>query len=111
LRERLAARKGHIVALFCDEAQRQSRNSYEWLRDVHDQLAYHGIRLITFLIGQPQLLARGWVAQRTYCLTCEVAEHPSRSCARGLAPELIECSAAVSLFFGGCFDGARRFRS
>jgi hypothetical protein len=59
LRERLAARKGHIVALFCDEAQRQSRNSYEWLRDVHDQLAYHGIRLITFLIGQPQLLARG----------------------------------------------------
>jgi len=58
LRERLAARKGHIVALFCDEAQRQSRNSYEWLRDVHDQLAYHGIRLITFLIGQPQLLAQ-----------------------------------------------------
>ena len=58
LRERLAARKGHIVALFCDEAQRQSRNSFEWLRDVHDQLAYHGIRLITFLIGQPQLLAQ-----------------------------------------------------
>jgi hypothetical protein len=58
LRERLAARKGYIVALFCDEAQRQSRNSYEWLRDVHDQLAYHGIRLITFLIGQPQLLAQ-----------------------------------------------------
>jgi hypothetical protein len=25
---------------------------------VHDQLAYHGIRLITFLIGQPQLLAQ-----------------------------------------------------
>ena len=58
LRGRLAARKGHIVALFCDEAQRQSRNSYEWLRDVHDQLAYHGIRLITFLIGQPRLLAQ-----------------------------------------------------
>src|SRR5450755_1887352 len=58
LRERLAARRGHIVVLFCDEAQRQSRNSYEWLRDVHDQLAYHRIRLITFLIGQPQLLAQ-----------------------------------------------------
>ena len=58
LRERLGSRKGHVVVLFCDEAQRQSRNSYEWLRDVHDQLAYHGIRLITFLIGQPQLLAQ-----------------------------------------------------
>jgi hypothetical protein len=58
LRERLAARRGHIVVLFCDEAQRQSRNAYEWLRDVHDQLAYHGIRLITFLVGQPQLLAQ-----------------------------------------------------
>lgn len=58
LRERLASNRGHIVALFCDEAQRQSRNAYEWLRDVHDQLAYHGIRLITFLVGQPQLLAQ-----------------------------------------------------
>ena len=58
LRERLGSRKGHVVVLFCDEAQRQSRNSYKWLRDVHDQLAYHGIRLITFLIGQPQLLAQ-----------------------------------------------------
>lgn len=56
LRERLAATGGHIVVLFCDEAQRLSRNSYEWLRDVHDQLAYNGIRLITFLVGQPQLL-------------------------------------------------------
>ena len=58
LRERLAARRGYIVVLFCDEAQRQSKNAYEWLRDVHDQLAYHGIRLITFLVGQPQLLAQ-----------------------------------------------------
>jgi hypothetical protein len=58
LRERLTARRGHIVVLFCDEAQRQSKNAYEWLRDVHDQLAYHGIRLITFLVGQPQLLAQ-----------------------------------------------------
>jgi AAA domain len=58
LRERLAARRSHIVALFCDEAQRQSKNAFEWLRDVHDQLAYHGIRLITFLVGQPQLLAQ-----------------------------------------------------
>ena len=52
------ARKGHIVVLFCDEAQKLSLNSYEWLRDVHDQLGHHGIRLITFLVGQPQLLAQ-----------------------------------------------------
>ena len=35
-----------------------SRDAYEWLRDVHDQLAYNGIRLITFLVGQSQLLAQ-----------------------------------------------------
>ena len=59
LREALAAAiRGHVVALFCDEAQRLSRNSYDRLRDVHDQLACHGIRLITFLVGQPQLLAQ-----------------------------------------------------
>ena len=58
LRERLAGSRGHVVVLFCDEAQRLSRNSYEWLRDVHDQLAMNGIRLITFLVGQPQLLAQ-----------------------------------------------------
>jgi type II secretory pathway predicted ATPase ExeA len=58
LRERLAARRGYIVTLICDEAQRQSKNTYEWLRDVRDQLAYHGIQLITFLVGQPQLLAQ-----------------------------------------------------
>jgi hypothetical protein len=58
LRERLAARRGYIVVLFCDEAQRQSIDAYEWLRDVHDQLAFHGIRLLTFLVGQPQLLAQ-----------------------------------------------------
>ncbi len=44
------------MALFCDEAQRLSRVGYGWLRDVHDQLAYHGVRLGTFLVGQPQLL-------------------------------------------------------
>lgn len=58
LRERMAVNRAHVVVLFCDEAQRLSRNAYEWLRDVHDQLGYHGIRLITFLVGQPQLLAQ-----------------------------------------------------
>ena len=41
--------------LFCDEAQRLSKHALEWLRDVHDQLAQQGVRLVTFLVGQPQL--------------------------------------------------------
>jgi hypothetical protein len=33
-----------------------SKHALEWLRDVHDQLAHHGVRLLTFLVGQPQLM-------------------------------------------------------
>jgi hypothetical protein len=54
--EQLQLRSGHIVVLLCDEGQRLSRHALEWLRDVHDQLAHHGARLLTFLVGQPQLL-------------------------------------------------------
>jgi len=54
--EQLQLRTGHIVVLFCDEAQRLSTHALEWLRDVHDQLAQQGLRLITFLVGQPQLM-------------------------------------------------------
>ena len=56
LSEQLQMRAGHIVVLLCDEAQRLSKHALEWLRDVHDQLAHHGLRLITFLVGQPQLM-------------------------------------------------------
>lgn len=56
LSEQLQMRSGHIVVLLCDEAQRLSKHALEWLRDVHDQLACHGVRLITFLVGQPQLM-------------------------------------------------------
>jgi hypothetical protein len=42
--------------LFADEAQRLDIIEYEWLRDVHDELEYCGIRMITLLVGQPQLL-------------------------------------------------------
>ena len=55
LSEQLQLRAGHIVVLFCDEAQRLSKHALEWLRDVHDQLAQQGVRLVTFLVGQPQL--------------------------------------------------------
>lgn len=54
--EQLQRRAGHIVVLLCDEGQRLSKHALEWLRDVHDQLAHHGVRLLTFLVGQPQLL-------------------------------------------------------
>jgi hypothetical protein len=56
LSEQLQMRSGHIVVLLCDEAQRLSKHALEWLRDVHDQLAQHGLRLMTFLVGQPQLM-------------------------------------------------------
>ena len=56
LSEQLQVRGGHIVVLYCDEAQRLSKHALEWLRDVHDQLAQQGLRLITFLVGQPQLM-------------------------------------------------------
>jgi type II secretory pathway predicted ATPase ExeA len=56
LSEQLQLRQGHIVVMFCDEAQRLSTHALEWLRYVHDQLAQQGVRLITFLVGQPQLM-------------------------------------------------------
>ena len=42
--------------MFADEAQRLDVIEYEWLRDVHDELERRGIRMITLLVGQPQLL-------------------------------------------------------
>lgn len=44
------------VVIFFDEAQKLSINEYEWLRDIHDALDEGGIRLLTFLVGQQQLL-------------------------------------------------------
>lgn len=44
------------VVFFADEAQRLDIIEYEWLRDVHDELERRGIRMITLLVGQPQLL-------------------------------------------------------
>ncbi|PIL37869.1 hypothetical protein CR103_21140 [Massilia psychrophila] len=44
-----------MIIFFCDEAQRYSLHEYEWLRDVHDELAQCGVRLTTFLVGQERL--------------------------------------------------------
>jgi len=46
------------AVIFADEAQRYNKNEYEWLRDVHDSLGQHDIRLFVFLVGQPQLLGQ-----------------------------------------------------
>lgn len=55
--QELVERSGHNwMVLFADEAQRLDIIEYEWLRDVHDELERRGIRMITLLIGQPQLL-------------------------------------------------------
>lgn len=59
LHDRLLAvaesQKSATVVFFCDETQRYSLHEYEWLRDVHDELAQGGVRLTTFLVGQDRL--------------------------------------------------------
>lgn len=44
------------VVFFADEAQRLGVIEYEWLRNVHDKLERKGIRMMTILVGQPELL-------------------------------------------------------
>ncbi|WP_415869523.1 hypothetical protein [Burkholderia ubonensis] len=56
IREAAARAGSGTVLLFCDEAQRY--NEYEWLRDVHDVLDRQQIKLFTFLVGQPEILAQ-----------------------------------------------------
>jgi hypothetical protein len=48
----------HRVVLFVDEAQHLREIEYEWLRDIHDDLETHELRLFVFLVGQPQLIAQ-----------------------------------------------------
>lgn len=50
--------KSNWAVFFCDEAQRYTKHEYEWLRDVHDALNHHNVRLFVFLVGQPQLLTQ-----------------------------------------------------
>lgn len=55
LLELLVASKQNLLVVFADEAQKLQVEEYEWLREVHDELEARGYRMITFLIGQPQL--------------------------------------------------------
>lgn len=43
------------VIFFADEAQRLESMEYNWLHDIHNDLERKGIRMITILVGQPQL--------------------------------------------------------
>jgi hypothetical protein len=45
----------NTLIVFADEAQKLQVEEYEWLREIHDKLEMNGCRMITFLIGQPQL--------------------------------------------------------
>jgi hypothetical protein len=44
------------VILFVDEAQWLSDRQYRYLMDLHNQLNHRGVRLVTILVGQPELL-------------------------------------------------------
>jgi hypothetical protein len=55
LLELLVTSKQNVLVVFADEAQKLQIEEYEWLREVHDDLETRGYRMITFLIGQPQL--------------------------------------------------------
>lgn len=56
--EQVHAEGSNWAVFFCDEAQRYNQNEYEWLRDVHDALNLHNVRLFVFLVGQPPLLTQ-----------------------------------------------------
>lgn len=49
---------GNKLIVFVDEAQRLELEHYEWLRDVQDELERRGVRMFTFLVGQPGILNR-----------------------------------------------------
>jgi type II secretory pathway predicted ATPase ExeA len=56
--EMLQASRQNVLVVFGDEAQKLEIEDYEWLREVHDELEKNGFRMVTFLIGQPQLKNR-----------------------------------------------------
>lgn len=58
LMEMLQASGQNVLVVFADEAQKLEIEEYEWLREVHDELERNGFRMVTFLIGQPQLKNR-----------------------------------------------------
>jgi hypothetical protein len=49
---------GRSLLIFVDEAQRLELEHYEWLRDLQDEMERRGVRIHTFLVGQPGILNR-----------------------------------------------------
>ncbi|WP_175972079.1 ATP-binding protein [Burkholderia sp. BCC0322] len=90
------------VVLFADEAQNLREIEYEWLRDLHDEMESNALRLFTFLVGQPQLLAQKSVFQ---------AQDKEQIIARFMVDELAfrgiasaaECAAVLAAYDNGEF--------
>jgi hypothetical protein len=88
------------VVLFADEAQNLREIEYEWLRDLHDEMENNALRLFTFLVGQPQLLAQKSVFR---------AQDKEQIVARFMVEELAfrgivsagECAAVLSAYDNG----------
>lgn len=53
--DQLVVSPHNFIVVFADEAQKLEIEDYEWLREIHDELEDKGYRMITFLVGQPQL--------------------------------------------------------
>ncbi|WP_208648182.1 ATP-binding protein [Paraburkholderia caledonica] len=58
LAEMVERASGKSLIVFVDEAQRLELEHYEWLRDVQDEMERRGVRMYTFLVGQPGILNR-----------------------------------------------------
>jgi hypothetical protein len=88
------------VVLLADEAQNLREIEYEWLRDLHDEMENNELRLFTFLVGQPQLLAQKSAFQ---------AQDKEQIVARFMVEELAfrgivspaECAAVLSAYDNG----------
>lgn len=63
--QRVEDARGNMIVLFVDEAQKWGISDYEELRDVHDALEKRHIRMVTFLVGQPSLIAQKAVLRET----------------------------------------------
>ncbi|WP_124094760.1 ATP-binding protein [Burkholderia gladioli] len=72
LRQRLVQRlleiadqaNSNVILAFLDEAQHLTYSEFEWLRDIHDELEFEGVRVVTVFVGQPALRSRKSVFQR-----------------------------------------------
>ncbi|MFM0617469.1 ATP-binding protein [Paraburkholderia nemoris] len=58
LAEMVERASGKSLIVFVDEAQRLELEHYEWLRDIQDEMERRGVRMYTFLVGQPGILNR-----------------------------------------------------